>query len=223
MTEELEAFLKEFFKLYDDLEEARPTLTGTAYERMGADILEHYNLESELFKLKCSIPIKQEIEKLKAREERVVPKRWERKRRFLLFFKKIRAEQNYMADLVDEDADVDAARFIADYKKYIYEKALAFKKVQEMEARAESGEHIQTTDSDSEESKPAQAAESATSDDSARLAVLESPAQGVEKPAEPPEKGADAGAENAPQPAEKRQETPKERAMREFNKKHKKE
>lgn len=197
MIQELEEFQKKFFKLFDELEEARPSLTGAAYERMAADILEQYKLEYDLINLRCSIPAKQERDKLQAQEARIVPQRWERKRRFLLFFKRTKAEQNYMADLVDEEADEDSERFFEKYRKSIAEKA-----------RAESEE------SDRE---PAVESEPGTNADE-----QSAPAEPVSEAVEPPIENAEEEAERSPAPAEERKETPKERAMREFNKKNRK-
>lgn len=197
MIQELEEFQKKFFKLFDELEEARPSLTGAAYDRMAADILEQYKLEYDLINLRCSIPAKQERDKLQAQEARIVPQRWERKRRFLLFFKRTKAEQNYMADLVDEEADEDSERFFGEYRKRIAEKA-----------RAEFEE------SDRE---PAVESEPGTNADE-----QSAPAEPVSEAVEPLVENAEEEAERSPALAEERKETPKERAMREFNKKNRK-
>lgn len=196
MIQELEEFQKKFFKLFDELEEARPSLTGAAYERMAADILEQYKLEYDLINLRCSIPAKQERDKLQAQEARIVPQRWERKRRFLLFFKRTKAEQNYMADLVDEEADEDSERFFEKYRKSIAEKA-----------RAEAEEN---------DREPAVESEPTNADEQS------APAESVSEAVEPPVENAEEEAERSPAPAEERKETPKERAMREFNKKNRK-
>lgn len=207
MIQELEEFQKKFFKLFDELEEARPSLTGAAYERMAADILEQYKLEYDLINLRCSIPAKQERDKLQAQEARIVPQRWERKRRFLLFFKRTKAEQNYMADLVDEEADEDSERFFGEYRKSIAEKARAYAEVQAIEARAEAEEN---------DREPAVESEPTNADEQS------APAESVSEAVEPPVENAEEEAERSPAPVEERKETPKERAMREFNKKNRK-
>lgn len=103
MIEELDKLHKRFFKLFDDAQQARPSL-GNAYPAFIENILEQYKLEYELLSSKHNIGIEREIERLKARHDRLVPQRWTT--RFLH-----KKRQNYAATLIDAEEDLKAQQF----------------------------------------------------------------------------------------------------------------
>ena len=61
MKDEIRELNDSFYKIFDDLNEARPTLYGEAYPVIGAQILNEYCTEYYLLKLKCQIEEAQEF------------------------------------------------------------------------------------------------------------------------------------------------------------------
>ncbi len=110
MKEELRKLLKQFYTIFDELKQAFPSLTGEAYECMAKDILEQYKLEYPLLDGQHRTAMQQEIERLRAQYERLVPDHWET--RFLH-----KPRQNYAAMLIGMEADQDASRFFAAYEE----------------------------------------------------------------------------------------------------------
>ncbi len=103
MIEELDKLNKKFFKLFDDAQQARPSL-GNAYPAFIENILEQYRLAYKLLSLKHAVGTEREIEKLQARRDRLVPQRWTTR----IFHKK---KQNYAATLIDAEEDLKAQQF----------------------------------------------------------------------------------------------------------------
>ena len=103
MIEELDKLNKKFFKLFDEVQQARPSL-GNTYPAFIENILEQYRLEYKLLSLKHAVGTEREIEKLQARRDRLVPQRWTTR----IFHKK---KQNYAATLIDAEEDLKAQQF----------------------------------------------------------------------------------------------------------------
>ena len=106
MIEEIKVLNDKFFKLFDELQDAYPSLTDDAYISMSKKLLEQYSLEYELLDLQHRAETEREIERLKVRRDILVPFRWRTK-----WLKKHR--QNYAATLVDMEVDGEATEIFA--------------------------------------------------------------------------------------------------------------
>lgn len=119
-----EAHLKElselhdkYYRVFDDLQEAIPSLSPEAYEIAAENILEQYELEYRHFDEKYRTELELETLRLAARREILVPFRWSTG--WGLFRK---YKQNSSATLVDEQAYEDAKEFFAGIEAEIAEK-----------------------------------------------------------------------------------------------------
>ena len=149
---------KKYFERLDDLNEARPIFKGIedGFLTFAQNILDDYKTERSMLEKKLRIEKVRENYKLDLKSYNLLPRR---RRNWKKFFRK---EPNLAKQLLDEEVEIDTQSFFE----------MTLKRLREQKTE----EHIQTTDSDSQESHSAQAAGSATSDDSARLAS-ESPVQ----------------------------------------------
>lgn len=103
MKDEIRELNDTFYKIFDDLNEARPTLYGDAYPAFGSRILNEYCTEYYLLKLKCRIEEAQEEYRLLQKHKKLIPrKEW----KYLIFRK-----PNLMKKLIDEEVRQDAQEF----------------------------------------------------------------------------------------------------------------
>lgn len=130
MIDELRELNDTFYKIFDDLKEARPSLSGCdeAFTSMAQKILAQYELEYKMLDLKCRVESEREIAKLEARYDRLVPQRWRSR-----FFH--RRKQNYAATLIDIEANEEAERFFAECEARLA--AEAEKRLSDCQAEAE--------------------------------------------------------------------------------------
>jgi len=106
MKDEIRELNDSFYKIFDDLNEARPTLYGEAYPVIGAKILNEYCTEYYLLKLKCQIEEAQEEYRLLQKHKKLIPRK---ERRYLIFRK-----PNVIKKLIDEEIRQEAQEFFAD-------------------------------------------------------------------------------------------------------------
>ena len=72
MKDEIRELNDSFYKIFDDLNEARPTLYGEAYPVIGAQILNEYCTEYYLLKLKCQIEEAQEEYRILQKHKKLI-------------------------------------------------------------------------------------------------------------------------------------------------------
>ncbi len=106
MKDEIRELNDSFYKIFDDLNEARPTLYGEAYPVIGAQILNEYCTEYYLLKLKCQIEEAQEEYRILQKHKKLIPRK---ERRYLIFRK-----PNVIKKLIDEEIRQEAQEFFAD-------------------------------------------------------------------------------------------------------------
>ncbi len=106
MKDEIKELNDSFYKIFDDLNEARPTLYGEAYPVIGAQILNEYCTEYYLLKLKCQIEEAQEEYRILQKHKKLIPRK---ERRYLIFRK-----PNVIKKLIDEEIRQEAQEFFAD-------------------------------------------------------------------------------------------------------------
>ena len=111
MKDEIRELNDSFYKIFDDLNEARPTLYGEAYPVIGAQILNEYCTEYYLLKLKCQIEEAQEEYRLLQKHKKLIP----RKERLYLIFRR----PNVIKKLIDEEIRQEAQEFFADLAERI--------------------------------------------------------------------------------------------------------
>ncbi|MCX4384852.1 MAG: hypothetical protein OSJ39_03540 [Clostridia bacterium] len=109
MKDEIRELNDTFYKIFDDLNEARPTLYGEAYPVIGAQILNEYCTEYYLLKLKCQIEEAQEEYRILQKHKKLIPRK---ERRYLIFRK-----PNVIKKLIDEEIRQEAQEFFADLAK----------------------------------------------------------------------------------------------------------
>ena len=106
MKDEIRELNDSFYKIFDDLNEARPTLYGEAYPVIGAQILNEYCTEYYLLKLKSQIEEAQEEYRILQKHKKLIPRK---ERRYLILRK-----PNVIKKLIDEEIRQEAQEFFAD-------------------------------------------------------------------------------------------------------------
>ena len=109
MTDEIKELNDTFYKIFDDLNEARPTLYGEAYPVIGAQILNEYCTEYYLLKLKSQIEEAQEEYRILQKHKKLIPRK---ERRYLIL-----RRPNVIKKLIDEEIRQEAQEFFADLAK----------------------------------------------------------------------------------------------------------
>ena len=109
MKDEIRELNDTFYKIFDDLNEARPTLYGEAYPVIGAQILNEYCTEYYLLKLKSQIEEAQEEYRILQKHKKLIPRK---ERRYLILRK-----PNVIKKLIDEEIRQEAQEFFADLAK----------------------------------------------------------------------------------------------------------
>ena len=109
MKDEIRELNDSFYKIFDDLNEARPTLYGEAYPVIGAQILNEYCTEYYLLKLKSQIEEAQEEYRILQKHKKLIPRK---ERRYLILRK-----PNVIKKLIDEEIRQEAQEFFADLAK----------------------------------------------------------------------------------------------------------
>ncbi len=133
MIQELRDLNDTFYQIFEELKEAKPALEGcdAAFISIAQKITEQYELEYKLLDLKHRVETEQEIAKLEARYDRLVPQRW--RTRFLH-----RRKQNYVATLVDFEANEEAENFYAECEARLAE--IAAQRLAENAENAQDGQ-----------------------------------------------------------------------------------
>lgn len=103
MTDEIKELNDTFYKIFEDLNEARPSLYGDAYPAFGSRILSEYCTEYYLLKLKCQIEEEQEEYRILQKHKKLIPRK---ERRYLIFRK-----PNVIKKLIDEEIRQEAQEF----------------------------------------------------------------------------------------------------------------
>ncbi len=103
MKDEIKELNDSFYKIFDDLNEARPTLYGEAYPTIGSRILNEYCTEYYLLKLKSQIEEEQEEYRILQKHKKLIPRK---ERRYLIFRK-----PNVIKKLIDEEIRQEAQEF----------------------------------------------------------------------------------------------------------------
>lgn len=109
MKDEIKELNDSFYKIFDDLNEARPTLYGEAYPTIGSRILNEYCTEYYLLKLECEIEEAQKEYRILQKHKKLIPRK---ERRYLIFRK-----PNVIKKLIDEEIRQEAQEFFADLAK----------------------------------------------------------------------------------------------------------
>jgi hypothetical protein len=113
MTDKRKELNDKFYKMFDDLNEARPIFNGIdeAFVFFGQNILDKYKSELRLLKEDEEIEEARELYKKHRKRDKVTPQHWRNWKRFF------RREQNLAADLLDEEAELEAQQYFSDTLK----------------------------------------------------------------------------------------------------------
>ena len=162
MKDEIRELNDSFYKIFDDLNEARPTLYGEAYPVIGAQILNEYCTEYYLLKLKCQIEEAQEEYRILQKHKKLIPRK---ERRYLIFRK-----PNVIKKLIDEEIRQEAQEFFADLAERLgIDMTTIEEGAESAQAAQENGENEEAEQTDGSarqsaegaEGEPEQAAETA--------------------------------------------------------------
>ena len=151
MTDELKELNDTFFKIFDDLNEARPVLKGIdeAFTCFAEGILDAYKIELRLLQEEDLIRKEREIYKIRRKRSLLEPREW---RNWKKFFKK---EQNLAQSILDKEVELDTQEFFVKCMKRNRERENSEEKeekpVKPQESRAE--EVSAETQSNSSETK----------------------------------------------------------------------
>ncbi len=129
MIDELKELNEKFYQLYARLDRYIEKLSEAQVTSMQEKILAQYELEYELLSLSCGIEIKREIERLRSRQELLVPAKWKTR-----VFKRLR--QNYAQTLLDEEVALEAQEFYEACERELAARYPTREPVQEPEALA---------------------------------------------------------------------------------------
>ena len=137
MTDELKELNDTFFKIFDDLNEARPVLKGIdeAFTCFAEGILDAYKIELRLLQEEDLIRKEREIYKIRRKRSLLEPREW---RNWKKFFKK---EQNLAQSILDKEVELDTQEFFVKCMKRNRERESSEEKeekpVKPQESRAE--------------------------------------------------------------------------------------
>lgn len=152
MKDEIRELNDSFYKIFDDLNEARPTLYGEAYPVIGAQILNEYCTEYYLLKLKCQIEEAQEEYRLLQKHKKLIPRK---ERRYLIF-----RRPNVIKKLIDEEIRQEAQEFFADLAERIgIDMTTIEEGAESAQAAQENGENEEAEQTDGSARQSAEGAE----------------------------------------------------------------
>ncbi len=152
MKDEIRELNDSFYKIFDDLNEARPTLYGEAYPVIGAQILNEYCTEYYLLKLKCQIEEAQEEYRILQKHKKLIPRK---ERRYLIFRK-----PNVIKKLIDEEIRQEAQEFFADLAERLgIDMTTIEESAESAQAAQEKGENEEAEQTDGSARQSAEGAE----------------------------------------------------------------
>lgn len=106
-----------YFQRFDDLNEARPVLSGVdeAFRGFAQNIWNEYKTEYEILQAEERIKAARKIYKLNLASGKLIPRTWRNWKKFF------RREQNYAKTLLDEEVEQDIDRFFEECLKRLTE------------------------------------------------------------------------------------------------------
>ncbi len=152
MKDEIKELNDSFYKIFDDLNEARPTLYGEAYPTIGSRILNEYCTEYYLLKLKSQIEEAQEEYRILQKHKKLIPRK---ERRYLIFRK-----PNVIKKLIDEEIRQEAQEFFADLAERLgIDMTTIEESAESAQAAQEKGENEEAEQTDGSARQSAEGAE----------------------------------------------------------------
>ncbi len=152
MKDEIKELNDSFYKIFDDLNEARPTLYGEAYPTIGSRILNEYCTEYYLLKLKSQIEEEQEEYRILQKHKKLIPRK---ERRYLIFRK-----PNVIKKLIDEEIRQEAQEFFEGLAERLgIDMTTIEESAESAQAAQENGENAEAEQTDGSARQSAEGAE----------------------------------------------------------------